>query len=187
MGDGQREPTLLEVAEKLDEVLLSYQRAAHGFLKLRLDSRKSVAKAAEGLAQIQRIDEELSGHVGQLVAAIARLRQGQEKTAEAVHRRALEVLERKSALESLLSRLEALAADVRSLGNLMPGDGRVAPDELGRIAQRVGELSDGALAFATEAQAVGFADLAAEGQALRQQLLAVKSRAARMERRTPPA
>lgn len=187
MGDGPRQPSLLEVAERLDAVLQSYQRAAHGFLKLKLDSRRSVAKAADGLAQIQRIDEELSGQVGQLVAAIVRLREGQESTAEAVQRRALEVLERKGALEALLSRLELLAADVRALGGLMPSEGQPGPDELARVAQRVGELSDSALAFATEAQAVGFADLAAEGQALRQQLLAVKNRAARMERRPPPA
>jgi chromosome segregation ATPase len=186
MADAQRptQRTLLEAAAKLDAVLAAYQRAAHGFLKLKLDSRKNVGKAAELLAQISRIDEELSAEVGRLVAAISQARDGQQTTAEAVQQRALEVLERKNALEGLLARLEGLAAEVRDVGAAMP-DRDPTVDELGRMGERIGELSESALAFATEAQAVGFDDLAAEGQALRQQLLAVKNRAARMERRTP--
>ena len=187
MPDAPRSPqrSLLDAAEKLDAALSAYQRAAHGFLKLKLDSRKNVAKAAEGLAQIARIDDELSAEVGRLIGAIAQLRDGQQSTAEAVQRRALEVLERKSALEALLGRLEQLAAEVRALGGLVPEDRHLTTDELGQVGQRIGELSDGALAFATEAQTSGFDDLAAEGQVLRQQLLAVKNRTARMERRTP--
>lgn len=188
MSDAQRSPqrSLLEAAEKLDAVLSAYQRAAHGFLKLKLDSRKSVAKAAEGLAQIARIDEELSAEVGRLVGAIAQLRDGQQATAEAVQRRALEVLERKSALDGLLTRLEGLAADVRALGGSVPDDGHLTTDDLGRVIERIGALSDSALAFATEAQATGFADLAAEGQSLRQQLLSVQRRTSKVER-TPRA
>jgi hypothetical protein len=178
--------SLLEAAEKLDQVLSAYQRAAHGFLKLKLDSRKNVARAAEGLAEIARIDEELSTEVGRLVTAIAQMRDGQQATAEAVQRRALEVLERKGALEGLLVRLEGLAADVRALGGSVPDDGQLSSDDLGRVVEQIGALSDSALAFATEAQASGFTDLAAEGQVLRQQLLSVKNRTARVER-TPPA
>jgi hypothetical protein len=189
MPDGPRPPerALLDAAEKLDAALAAYQRAAHGFLKLRLDSRKSVAKAAEGLAQIARIDDELSSEVGRLVAAISQLRDTQQGTAEAVQRRALEVLERKQALEGLLARLEGVAAEVRELGNLMPDDRQLTAEELAAVRHRIGELSDHALAFATDAQAKGFDDLAAEGQALRQQLLAAKNRTARMERREPHA
>ncbi|HWM87531.1 MAG TPA: hypothetical protein VNO33_16875 [Kofleriaceae bacterium] len=185
MPDSPRPPqrALLDAAEKLDAALSAYQRAAHGFLKLRLDSRKNVAKAAEGLAQIARIDEELSTEVGRLVAAIAQMRDVQQSTAEAVQQRAIEMLERKTALESLLARLEQLGSEVREVGGAMPSDRDLTLEELGAMGHRIGELSESALAFATEAQAVGFDDLAAEGQVLRQQLLSVKNRAARMERR----
>ena len=176
---------LIDAAEALEAALEAYQRAAHGFLKLRLDSRKSVAKAAEGLAQIARIDDELSARVGQLVAAVATLRDAQQTTAEKIQQHAQEVLARKQALEELLARLEALAGEVRDLGGSMPDDGALTSDDLDGVIQRVGQVSDSALAFATDAQARGFDDLAAEGQALRQQLLSVKNRTARMERRTP--
>ncbi len=189
MADAPRpQPRLLvDAAEKLDAALAAYQRAAHGFLKLKLDSRKNVARAAEGLAQIARADGELSAEVGRLVAAIAQLRDGQQSIAEAVQRRALEVLERKEALEGLLGRLEGLAAEVRELGGSVPDDREPTSEELARVGRRIGELSDSALAFATEAQTRGFDDLAAEGQGLRQQLLGVKNRTARIERRTPRA
>ena len=80
MPDAPRPPprSLVDAAEKLDAALAAYQRAAHGFLKLKLDSRKNVARAAEGLAQIAQIDGELSAEVGRLVAAIAQLRDGQQ-------------------------------------------------------------------------------------------------------------
>ncbi|HKE17535.1 MAG TPA: hypothetical protein VKB80_21820 [Kofleriaceae bacterium] len=189
MADAARPPQrmLIEAAAKLDAALAAYQRAAHGFLKLELDSRKNVGKAAELLGQIAGIDDELSAEVGRLVAAIAQARDAQQTTAEAVQQRALEVLERKNALEGLLARLEALAGQVRELGVAMPDGRDPTVAELGTMGERIGELSESALAFATEAQAVGFDDLAAEGQGLRQQLLAVKSRAERMERRTPRA
>lgn len=190
MADGPRIPQrlLLDAAAKLDAALNAYQRAAHGFLKLKLDSRKNVGRAAESLAQIARIDEELSAEVGRLVAAIAQARDGQQSTAEAVQQRALEVLERRNALEALLGRLETLAGEVRDMGSAMPDDDRdLTGAELDRMGQRIGELSESALAFATEAQALGFDDLAAEGQALRQQLLAVKNRATRMQRGMPRA
>jgi methyl-accepting chemotaxis protein len=189
MADGPRatQRALLDAAEKLDAALAAYQRAAHGFLKLKLDSRKNVARAAEGLAEISRIDQELSAEVGRLVAAIAQVRDGQQATAEAVQQRALEVLERQGAIEELLARLEGLAAEVREFGGSVPDDRPLTTDELDTFLQRIGDLSDGAHAFATEAQALGFDDLAAEGQLLRQQLLSVKNRTARMERRTPHA
>jgi hypothetical protein len=190
VADGPRIPPslLLDAAAKLDAALAAYQRAAHAFLKLKLDSRKNVGRAAESLAQIAHIDEELSAEVGRLVAAIAQVRDGQQQTAEAVQRRALEVLERRNALETLLARLEGLAGEVREMGGAMPDDDRsLTGAELARMGERIGELSESALAFATEAQALGFDDLAADGQALRQQLLAVKNRAARMERRMPRA
>lgn len=186
MADAPRQGRpLIEAAEALEAALEAYQRAAHGFLKLRLDSRKSVAKAGEGLATIARIDDDLSGRVGQLVAAVATLRDAQQTTAEKIQQHAQEVLVRKQALEELLGRLESLADEVRDLGGSMPDDGALTTDGLGGVIERVGQVSDSALAFATDAQARGFDDLAAEGQALRQQLLAVKNRTARMERRTP--
>ncbi|HTE52505.1 MAG TPA: hypothetical protein VK698_16750 [Kofleriaceae bacterium] len=186
MADAPRRARpLLDAAEALAEALDAYQRAAHGFLKLKLDSRKNVAKAAEGLASIARIDEELSTGVGRLVAAVSELRDGQQSTAEAVQRRAHEVLERKEALEALLARLEQLAGEVRDLGGLVPDDRGLTVDELGLVGRQIGQLSDSALAFATDAQARGFDDLAAEGQALRQQLISVQNRTARMERHTP--
>ncbi len=189
MADAPRvsQRALLDAAEKLDAVLTAYQRAAHGFLKLTLDSRKNVVRAAESLSEIARIDNELSAEVGRLVAAIAQVRDSQQTTAEAVQRRALEMLERKDALEGLLARLEGLAGEVRDVGASFPDDRELTGEELGRMGARIGELSESALAFATEAQAVGFDDLAAEGQALRQQLLSVKNRTVRIEQRTPRA
>jgi hypothetical protein len=189
MADPGRPPQrmLLEAAAKLDAALDAYQRAAHGFLKLKLDSRRNVGKAAELLGQIASIDDELSAEVGRLVSAIAQARDAQQTTAEAVQQRALEVLERRNALEGLLARLELLAGQVRELGVAMPDGRDPTVAELGQMGERIGELSESALAFATEAQTVGFDDLAAEGQGLRQQLLAVKNRAERMERRTPRA
>jgi hypothetical protein len=189
MADPERPPQrmLLEAAAKLDAALDAYQRAAHGFLKLKLDSRRNVGKAAELLGQIAGIDDELSAEVGRLVAAIAQARDAQQTTAEAVQQRALEVLERRNALEGLLARLELLAGQVRELGVAMPDGRDPTVAELGQMGERIGQLSESALAFATEAQTVGFDDLAAEGQGLRQQLLAVKNRAERMERRTPRA
>lgn len=175
---------LVAAAERLERALAAHDRVAHALVRQKLDSRKNLGKAADLLNEVARADEALSTEVAALVAAIAAARDRQQELAAQVHARAQEVLARTEALAPLLDAFAELATEVRQLGE-SAGDGDRTGDALDSLLARVSELGDRAQAFASMAQEKDFADLAGEGHALREQLLAIQRTARRQDRKRP--
>ncbi len=176
---------LVAAAERLERALGAHDRVAHALLRQKLDSRKNLGKAADLLNEVAGADEALSTEVASLVSAIAAARDRQQGLAAQVHARAQEVLARTEALAPLLGAFEELATEVRQLGE-SAGDGDLtSSDALEAMLVRVSELGDRAQSFAAMAQEKDFADLASEGHALREQLLAIQRTARRQERKKP--
>jgi hypothetical protein len=181
---GKERPPLVEAAERLEIALADYQRTVHELLRLELDSRRGVERAAQVLVDIHQLDQQMAGHVTGLVGIIATLRDRQQGDAEAVEKRAVEIAGRKQLLDGLLQRLSLLADGVKQVAGLfeivrMQGGAEGLSEALGSIDT----LADVSQAFATDAQTAGFADLAAEGQGLRQQLLYVKNKVKLLDRK----
>lgn len=180
----KKEPSpLVAAAESLERALAAHDRAAHALVKQKLDSRKNLGKAADLLNEVARADEALSAEVAAMVAAIGAARDRQQGLAAQVHARAQEVLARTETLAPLLGAFEELASEVRQLGE--SGAGEDAGQTLDAMLERVSQLGDRAQAFAAMAQEKDFADLAGEGHALREQLLAIQRTARRQERKKP--
>ncbi len=183
MKKGETSP-LVAAAERLERALAAHDRAAHALVRQKLDSRKNLGKAADLLNEVATADDSLSSEVAAMVAAIAAARDRQQALAAQVHARAQEVLARTEALAPLLTAFEELASEVRRLGDSAV-DGERAADSLEAMLTRVSELGDRAQAFAAMAQEKDFADLAGEGHALREQLLAIQRTARRQDRKKP--
>ena len=175
---------LVAAAERLERALDVHDRAAHALVRQKLDSRKNLGKAADLLNEVASADEALSSEVAAMVAAIGAARDRQQGLAAQVHARAQEVLARTEALAPLLGAFEELASEVRQLGE-SAGDGERTSDSLEAVLARVSELGDRAQELAAMAQDRDFADLAGEGHALREQLLAIQRTARRQERKKP--
>ena len=185
MKKGEPSP-LVAAAERLERALAAHDRAAHALIKQKLDSRKNLGKAADLLNEVAAADDALSGEVAAMVGAISAARDRQQGLAAQVHARAQEVLARTETLAPLLGAFEELASEVRQLGETGGGEaGDDATQTLDVILERVSELGDRAQAFAAMAQEKDFADLAGEGHALREQLLAIQRTARRQERKKP--
>lgn len=182
MKKGETSP-LVAAAERLERALAAHDRAAHALIRQKLDSRKNLGKAADLLNEVASADEALSTEVAAMVAAIAASRDRQQELAGQVHARAQEVLARTEALAPLLGAFEELATEVRQLGESNVDAG--TSDALEAMLARVSELGDRAQAFAAMAQEKDFADLAGEGHALREQLLAIQRTARRQDRKKP--
>ena len=184
MKKGEPSP-LVAAAERLERALSAHDRAAHALVKQKLDSRKNLGKAADLLNEVAAADEALSGEVAAMVGAISAARDRQQGLAAQVHARAQEVLARTETLAPLLGAFEELASEVRQLGEGSGEGGEDASQTLDAMLERVSELGDRAQAFAAMAQEKDFADLAGEGHALREQLLAIQRTARRQERKKP--
>jgi hypothetical protein len=180
--------TLIAAAEKLEASLAGYARATHDLLKVTLDSKKNVERAADALARVAALDEELASSVSGLVGIISAMRDRQQAEAESVQQKAVEIVQRKQVLDGLLEQLRGLAGEVRQVGEML--DAVRKKDEgatLGQVLDRISQLIDQAHGFANEAQAKDFADLSADGHALRQQLLSVKNKAGLLKGKMPEA
>ena len=175
---------LVAAAERLERALAAHDRAAHALVKQKLDSRKNLGKAADLLNEVAAADEALSAEVAAMVGAIAAARDRQQGLAAQVHARAQEVLARTETLAPLLGAFEELAGEVRKLGE-SGGDAGNSSQVLDEMLARVSELGDRAQAFAAMAQEKDFADLAGEGHALREQLLAIQRTARRQDGKKP--
>lgn len=179
-------PPLVAAAEKLQAVLADYDRAAYALLRQKLDSRKNLAKAAELLTEVAHAEQTLSAEVGALIGAIAQERDRQQALSLQAQQRAQEVLARNEQLQPLIAAFHEIALAVGALGeSALAADQSV--DALGPLLEQVAALGDRARAFAEQAKAAGFDDLAAEGHALREQLLALQSNAQRRSRQNPQA
>ena len=174
---------LVAAAERLERALGEHDRAAHALVRQKLDSRKNLGKAADLLNEVAAADEALSNEVAAMVAAIGAARDRQQGLAAQVHAAAQQVLARTEALAPLLGAFEQLATEVRQLGESAL-EGERKADTLETMLAQVSELGDRAQAFAAMAQEKDFADLAGEGHALREQLLAIQRNARRLDR--PP-
>ncbi|HTM19400.1 MAG TPA: hypothetical protein VL172_02795 [Kofleriaceae bacterium] len=183
---GKERPPLVEAAERLETALTEYQKTVHELLRLELDSRRGVERAARVLVDIHALDQQLAGHVTGLVGIIATLRDRQQGDAEAVEKRAVDIAGRKQLLDALLQRLSLLAEGVKQVAALFEAvraQGGSAGEGLAEAVGSIDTLAEASQAFATDAQTAGFADLAAEGQALRQQLLYVKNKVQLLDRK----
>lgn len=185
MNKAKERPALVEAAERLEGSLAGYQRTVHELLRLSLDSRRGVERAADVLAQIAQLDQELAGQVTGLVGIIGTLRDRQQADADAVEKRAVEIAGRKALLDALLQRLVVLADGVKQVAALFETVRQAGGGEgLGDAIESIDTLAGASQSFATDAQASGFPDLAAEGQALRQQLLYVKNKVRLLDRKS---
>jgi hypothetical protein len=187
-GESEREMT--EAATRLGEALAAYQRAARRFLGQTLETRGHVARAAEQLGEVATLDDQLSTQVAALVGAVSQARERQQRVAEEVHQRALELLARKEELEPLVARQQELTAEVATVGELIARDAADPGGALAVAMARIQELVAAARALAQETRAHGFTDMAEDVLALADRLAAIEREAARRRdrgRRDPPS
>jgi hypothetical protein len=177
-------PPIVAAAEQINEAFASFERAARLLLKASLDSRRDVEAASSTLVTLTGLEGALMESLNALMSTISAMRDSQQKDANALLDRAKEIVERKRALDTLLERQSQLALDVRaSAKSLEAARDAPSPDTIAAMLATIGKLIDESHGFATDAQAKGFTDLAAEGHGLRQQLLQVKNKAELMKDR----
>jgi hypothetical protein len=177
---------LVEAARRLEAALLEYQEAARHLVAHPLASRREVERAVGALTRIADLDQALAGHVSGLVGTITELRDRQQAQAEAVLARAGEIAARKQELDALTGRLARLGGEVGQVAELLEAV-RQRQSAVGELVDRIEGLIDAAAAFSADASGHGFADLAADGSGLRQQLLAVKNKAGLLRGKLPEA
>jgi hypothetical protein len=181
----------------LEEELQRMGAMAREALQVPLDSQRNLARAAEKLGELAAIDERLQPLLKGLMTAVSDLVKEQQAQAEALAGRAEELRRRRDAYEALLARYGGLGKSALELNELVRAfasgaavaaqGGRAAEGpSLENVQETMGKLVESAAEVAQAARNDDFEDLAAQADALRQQLLAARNKlgllAARHER-----
>src|ERR1700694_2685938 len=119
---GKRDPAsdsvLTQAAAALHEELLRFARLTAAIEAAPWSSEKNIERAAHTFQEIAQCDERLGGRVKELVAAVASARDLQQKQAQTVQARALELQKRTELLQALLQRYGALGEEAAGLNAL---------------------------------------------------------------------
>ena len=179
---------LLEAAESFNTELGRFGKLADAANKGKLDSQRSLQRAAEALKEVADCEELLQQHAQTLMSALAKSRDLQQSQAEAVRARATEIQTRTEVYADLMRRFSALgqdAVDLNALGQQLAGKTRsaaeMAADDglaagLDDLQQRMGGVSERAHDLATAARDADFEDVSRQADSLRQQLLSARNK-----------
>lgn len=198
--DKRNQPSeLISAAEALDAELQKFEQLSESIQRMPLNSEKNLGRASRTLSEIAQVGEALQARIGSLVAAIAGFRQKQESHAEAVQKRAQELQERGSVLKGLLAEYSALGEKARQLNLHLQaiksskdnGGNEAAPSALFSkfqdLESRVIQLLEAAQTLFDRAESLGFADIAHQADALRQQLQAIRNKLNLLQQRLAQA
>jgi hypothetical protein len=181
---------LVEAAGAFDETLRRFGELVESVGRAALDSGEGLGRAAGALQKVAACEEEMQQRAQALSAALASARQAQEAHAQAIGARALEVQKRTEDYAGLLGRLEGVAqnaadlnADAQRLAATHKVERQMPPEvvsplvsQLRELEARMESVAGTAEALAGDARAARFDDVGRKTDALRQQLLAARSR-----------
>jgi hypothetical protein len=183
---------LVAAAKAFDDALDRFAALTEALRKRPLESRHALERASERLHEIATCEEELQRSAAQgLMAALGAARDTQQRQAELVRVRALEIKERGDAYAAFLARFEAMGRDATGLNTLaraLLGQRRIADQtlrdgDLPGLLPQLDELQERMTAVATtgdrlasDTRAAGFEELSRETESLRQQLLAARNK-----------
>ncbi len=186
--DKGRDSTLSAAAEALELELERYDELVVGLERERLDSEKSLRRAAQMLTALADGETRLGEQLTTLVGAITTARERQQAHAQTVQTCAEHVRQRSEVLTALLQRFQALGDDAAAVTRLVQStsnerrnpNGGTRGAESGmafdEVDERLTRLADEAESLAQSAHAEHFAELARQGEGLRAQVLAARNK-----------
>lgn len=168
-------------AEALERELQRYEALARDLARERLDSEKTLRRAAQALTGLRDSEARLGESLAQLVSEISQARERQQAQAATVTSCAEQIAQRTEALGALLARWAAIGTEAAEVTRLVHGvatepatNGGAAADPattFDEVERRLSHLAEEAEGLSTAALADSFSDLAKQADGLRQQVL----------------
>jgi chromosome segregation ATPase len=169
-------PELVRAAQVLEDEVQKLEALSRSVRKIRLDSEKSITRAAEELKEALALPERLGGGLSSLAAAMERMQSRQQAALEPLSACAHRIQERAQQLGAYMQAFADLgkgAGEATALLKTEGGDRKTiveqAQAQLVQLAERSRSLGD-------DARANDFPDVAREADALRQRVMTLRKR-----------
>ncbi len=186
--DEQDGSPLVMAARAFDAELKKFERATAAAQRRPLDSEKNLERTAAAIQEAADAEQNLGPTAQALVGALQAAREQQERQAELIRARALELAERLRLSEELMARYRAIgeqAAALTGLAQTLAAKKRQhgTDSELGMLTASLGELDQRVLLVTQDAQdlaagarAAGFEQIATEAHTLYQTLASTRNK-----------
>lgn len=174
-----------QAAVALDQELVRFRELAEAGSRIPLTSRRNLEKAARAADEAQASQKRLEQLMQPFIEALTAARQENERCAQALEARRVEVERRLSEVGEILSRFKRLGSIAVEISNFVREVGEhkkagLAPHEtlaaLVEVETRMTTVVDEARALAKAAQEAEVSDLVPDIESLRNQVLAARNR-----------
>lgn len=184
MNDGGKKMTeLAQAALALDEELRRFEALTAGALRVPLDSKRNLEKAARATTDAASCQGRIGELVQAFMAALNAARDENQASAARLTARGAEVQARTHEYAGFIERFGALGDEAASIshtvarvGTEKAQRGHEAIADLVDIEARMTAVVDGAQALGREAKEAGFVDLVGQLDALRQQTQSARNK-----------
>jgi hypothetical protein len=168
-------PDIVRAAEALEGELLRLEALSRSACKIRLDSEKSIAKAAKELNEALEMPERLAGGLHGLAAAMERMQARQLGALEPLGAPAADIQQRIQRLGEHMQAFATLGKAAAETAMLLQSDDE--PDVMVEKARgELAKIADGARVLLEAARSEDFPDVAREADSLKQRVSALRGR-----------
>jgi chromosome segregation ATPase len=177
MGKGEKQvPELVRAAQALEDELTTLEALSRSVRKIRLDTDKSIARAAKELNEALAVPERLAGGLRAMAEAMSNMQARQQAALEPLAASAVNLQERMNLLGAHMQAFAELGRAAGEVTAKLQADGAFAPTSLVEVKAQLTKIADGARSLCESTRSDDFPDVARESDALRQRILAVRRR-----------
>jgi chromosome segregation ATPase len=169
-------PEIVRAAGALEDELEKLEALSRAVRKIRLDSEKSISKAARELNEAVAMPERLGERLRTLAAAMQEMQQRQQAALEPLAVRATEIQQRMQLLGEHMQAFARLGESAGQLTALLRSEQRQSPSALEQVEAQLAQIAEGARALFDQARADDFPDVARQADALKQRIAALRGR-----------
>lgn len=168
-------PELVRAAEALESELLKLETLSRTIRKIRLDSEKSITRAAKQLGEVTELPDQLTARLGTLAAAMQAMQARQQAALEPLAAFAVELQTRMRKLGEHMQAFAALGEAAGEVTQLLQSE-KERPTVLLHVKAELGKLAEGAKTLFEAARADDFPDVARQAEALKQRVSSLRQK-----------
>jgi DNA repair exonuclease SbcCD ATPase subunit len=172
------EPELVRAAHALESDIAKLEALPRVIGKIRLDSEKSITKAAKELNDALALPERLTAGLQAIAVAMAGMQARQQAALEPLAALASEIQQRMQRLGEHMQAFAALGTAASEVTALLQANESDRSAVLGEVDAQLSQIAAGARTLFEAARADDFPDVARQADALKQRVSALRKRLA---------
>jgi chromosome segregation ATPase len=169
-------PEIVRAAAALEDELVRLETISRSVRKIRLDSEKSISRAAKELNEALEMPERLATGLRALGAAMERMQARQQAALEPLAARAGDVQQRIQRLGEHMQVFAGLGKAAAETTALLQSEDAEPEAMLEQAREELAKIADGARSLIEAARSDDFPDVAREADTLKQRVSALRGR-----------